>query len=768
MPSAPYTPPLPGSRNSTRSPLVRGEGIWAEPVRKAKALVAKLTNEEKANLTTGNGWQIGQCVGNTPPIASINFPGLCLQDSPLGVRFADLVTGFPAAINAAATWDRQLIRNRGKAMGYQHRTKGSNVQLGPMMNMGRNAQGGRNWEGFGADPYLTGEGAYETILGIQSMGVQACAKHYIGNEQEHNRTAESSNIDDKTIHEVYAAPFLRSVQAGVASAMCSYSSADLSVHVVNGTYACDNDYTMNVILKGQFGFQGYIMSDWQATMSTLGAEAGLDMTMPGDIVFDSGTTYFGKNLTDYVANGTIAEARLTDMATRILAAWFLTGQDDDYPATNFDSWNVNGLNDLHVQAQTNFTDSAYEVAVASHILLKNTNGTLPLVTKSKMAPKKMVLVGSDAGPPKAGPNEFPDRGGYTGTLAMGWGSGTANFSRLVSPLEGIQPYAKRDKTNLEWTFDDFNLQNAGDIVQYKDVAIVFISADSGEDYITVDGNEGDRKNLTSWYNGDALVDVVAGNNSNTIVVVHSVGPLILESWIDHPNVTAVIWAGLPGEASGDALADILYGNYNPSGKLPFTIAKQATDYNGGIITDSDPTAIKQVPYTERVFIDYRHFDEAGITPRFEFGFGLSYTTFEYSNLKIKPRVHGNEGRLEEAWEKGNVIDTTVGASTAAWLHQSAYHVTYTVTNNGSVAGHEVSQLYLAHPPGALEPPSILRGFQRTWLEPGESATVSHNLTRYDLSLWNTVEQGWSRSQGTIGVMVGASSRDFRLKGTIPK
>ncbi|KAF8312329.1 glycoside hydrolase [Clavulina sp. PMI_390] len=587
MPSAPYTPPLPGSRNSTRSPLVRGDGIWAEPVRKAKALVAKLTIEEKVNLTTGNGWEIGQCVGNTPAIASIDYPGLCLQDSPLGVRLADLVTGFPAGINAAATWDRQLIRDRGKAMGYQHRTKGSNVQLGPMMNMGRNAQGGRNWEGFGADPYLTGESAYETILGVQSMGVQSCAKHYIGNEQEHNRTAESSNIDDKTvrssqdiihiyrlevslidtwrqIHEVYAAPFLRSVQAGVASAMCSYNLSKGSskgrpiraltlflFRSVNGTYACDNDYTMNVILKGQFGFQGYIMSDWQATMSTLGAESGLDMTMPGDVALGSGGSYFGQNLTDYVNNGTIAEARLDDMATRILAAWFMTGQDDNYPATNFDTWDVNGPNDLHVQAQTNFTDSsAYEVAVASHILLKNTNGALPLVTKSKLAPKKMVLIGSDAGPPQGGPNEFSDRGGYTATLAMGWGSGSTNFSRLVSPLEGLQPYAKRDKTNLEWTFDDWNLQNAGDLVQYKDVAIVFLSSDSGEGYITVDGNEGDRNNLTAWNNGDNLVQVVAGNNSNTMVVVHSVGPLILDSWIEHPNITAVIWAGLAGEASG--------------------------------------------------------------------------------------------------------------------------------------------------------------------------------------------------------------------------
>ncbi|KAF8305963.1 beta-glucosidase [Clavulina sp. PMI_390] len=766
MPSAPYTPPLPGNRNSTRSPLVRGVGAWEEPVKRAKAIVAKMSLEDKVNLTTGTGWQHGPCMANTSPIPSIGYTGLCLQDGPLGVRHADFVTGFPASVNVASTWDRKLMRDKGQAVAYQHRTKGSNVQLGPMMNLGRVAQGGRNWEGFGADPYLAGEGAYETIMGIQSLGVQACAKHFVGNEQEHNRTTSSSNIDDKTMHEVYAAPFLRSIQANVVSVMCSY---------MNGTYACEDDRTLNQILKHEFGFQGYVMSDWQATMSTLSAEAGLDMTMPGDIIYGSNTTYFGQNLTDYVHNGTIAEERVTDMATRILAAWFLTGQDKDYPETNLYSWNLNSPLNQHVQTQTNFTESvAYEVAVASHILLKNVNHTLPLVSKTKKAPREIALIGSDAGPPKGGPNEIANRGGYTGTLAMGWGSGACDFSDLISPLEGIQPYAREHKTALYWTLDDYDLNTAGLNAMFKDVAIVFITSDSGEDFITIDGNEGDRKNLTAWHNGDNLVQTVAANNTNTIIVVHSPGPLILDAWVDHPNITAVIWAGLPGVMFsrhaglelGVALADILYGHYNPSGKLPFTIARKPEDYNAPLIWDSDPHTIKQIPYSERVFIDYRHFDEDGIEPRYEFGFGLSYTTFKYSGLKITPRVHGNEGKLEAAWEKGNVIDTSVGASLAEWLHESAYHVTYTIKNTGSVAGHEVSQLYLSHPSGALEPPSILRGFQRTWLEPGESATVSHNLTRWDLSVWNTVQQGWSRPKGTIGVRVGASSRDFRLKGSI--
>jgi beta-glucosidase-like glycosyl hydrolase len=203
--------------------------------------------EEKVNITTGIGWMNGRCVGNTPPVK--DFPGLCLEDSPLGVRFGDFATAFPAGVNAVTTWNKRLIRTRGLYMGREFVGKGVNVALGPMMNMGRIARGGRNFEGFGADPYLTGEAAYETILGMQQAGVQACAKHFINNEQEFKRTLSSSEVSDRTQHEIYAHPFLRSVMAGVASIMCSYN-------LINGTYACENDKMMNDILKREYGFRG--------------------------------------------------------------------------------------------------------------------------------------------------------------------------------------------------------------------------------------------------------------------------------------------------------------------------------------------------------------------------------------------------------------------------------------------------------------------------------------------------------------------------------
>ncbi|KAJ6617970.1 beta-glucosidase [Mycena sp. CBHHK59/15] len=734
---------------------------WAGAYQEAKNKIANFTLDEKASIGTGVGWQGGRCVGNTPPIG-VNgsiWPGLCLEDSPLGVRFADFVTAFPTGINTAATFNRKLIRRRGLFMGRENIGKGVNVALGPMMNIGRNAQGGRNWEGFGADPFLAGEAAYETILGMQEGGVQACAKHLINNEQEHFRMQESSDVDDRTQHEIYAHPFLRSIMAGVASIMCSYN-------LINGTYACENDKIMNDIIKREFGFQGYIMSDWSATHSTISAITGLDMTMPGDITFLSNTTYFGANLTAYVQNDTIPLARLDDMATRIIAGWYFLHQDaGNFPATNFDAFNpMNEATNAHVDVQEDHYKVVREIGAASTVLLKNTGGALPL-TK----PRSIVLVGSDAGPGKIGPNEFADQGGVDGILAMGWGSGTANFTYLISPLEALQRRARKDRTSVSWILDDFDLDRAGNMAIGKSAALVFISSDSGEDYITVDGNEGDRKNLTAWHNGDDLVLAVAAQNNNTIVVCHSVGPLILEPWIDHPNVTAVLWAGVPGQEAGNSITDVLYGGWNPSGRLPYTIAKQVEDYPAQLVLGGQPADIISIPYTEGLNVDYRHFDSFNITPRFEFGFGLSYTNFTYSDLKIAKVRHqaSTDAELEDSWAAGNATPIAQGSSTALWLHRPLFNVTFDVENTGPVWGGDIPQLYLHMPASAGEPPALLKGFTNVEVLPCDKKKVAISLSRYDLSFWDTVAQGWRKPNGTIGVTIGRSSRDARLTGTIP-
>ncbi|PPQ72451.1 hypothetical protein CVT24_003117, partial [Panaeolus cyanescens] len=725
--------------------------------------VSGFTLDEKVSVATGVGWEGGRCVGNIPSVEPANgrgWPGLCLEDSPLGVRFGDYVTAFPTGINAAATFNRDLIRQRGLFMGLEHRGKGVNVALGPMMNMGRVAQGGRNWEGFGADPFLTGEAAYETILGMQEAGVMACAKHLIGNEQEHKRTQTSSDIDDRTLHEVYAHPFLRSVMAGVGSMMCSYN-------LLNGTYACENDKLLNDVVKREMGFQGFIMSDWQAQHSTMSAVTGLDMSMPGDITFLSGTSWWGANLTAFVQNGTIPESRVDDMATRILASWYLLRQDSpSYPTPNFNAFNADdeATND-HVDVQDDHFTLVRTMGAASAVLLKNEHGALPLGKKNR----NIALIGNGAGPGKAGPNEFSDQGGSDGVLAMGWGSGTAPFTYLVTPFDAIQREARNFRTSVTWTFDDFNLPLAARTAHKQSAALVFISSDSGEGYITVDGNEGDRKNLTAWHGGDALVQAVAAANNNTIVIVNSVGPLIVEPWIEHPNVTAVVWAGLSGQEVGNSIADVLYGAWNPSGRLPYTIAKSPSDYPAQLVLGGAPQDVLSVPYTEGLEIDYRHFDAHNIEPRFEFGFGLSYTTFKYSGLNIQ-KINGGDSSADKAliaaWEKGQATPIAEGISRAFWLHKPIIKVTFNIQNTGKVGGAETPQLYLNFPASAGEPPSVLRGFDSVLLNPGQKKSVTITLSRYDLSIWDTQNQGWRRPDGTFGVTVGASSRDARLKGQL--
>jgi beta-glucosidase len=355
-------------------------------------------------------------------------------------------------MNVAATWNRDLAYQRGQAMGSEHRGKGVDVQLGPVAGpLGRTPEGGRNWEGFSPDPVLTGNMMGKTIEGIQDAGVIACAKHYIGNEQEHFRQgsqgnytvsdAISSNIDDKTLHELYLWPFADAVRAGVGSFMCSYNQ-------VNNSYSCGNSYLLNHVLKGELDFQGFVMTDWSAQHSGVGdALAGTDMDMPGDVAFDSGTAFFGSNLTIAVLNGTVPEWRVDDMAVRIMSAYYKVGRDRNRVPTNFDSWTQDTYGPLHFYANETYTkvndhvdvraDHAKvirEIGSASAVLLKNVNGALPLTGTEK----NVGVFGADAGSNPDGVNGCADRGCDEGTLAMGWGSGSDNFPYLVTPEQAIE------------------------------------------------------------------------------------------------------------------------------------------------------------------------------------------------------------------------------------------------------------------------------------------------------------------------------------------
>ncbi|KAG9055779.1 hypothetical protein FS842_001235 [Serendipita sp. 407] len=724
------------STTSSSSPTGSLSPAWQTAYTKAKAAVAKLSLSEKVSLGTGVQWQRGHCVGNTAAISTINFPGLCLQDGPLGIRFADLVSVFPAGINAAATFNRDLIQQRGAALGAEFKAKGINVALGPAMNIARIPAAGRNWEGFGGDPYLNGEAAFQTIVGIQSNGVQACAKHYINNEQEKNRGSASSEVDDRTEHEIYALPFLQSVRANVASVMCSYNK-------INGTYACGNDKTLNQILKTEFAFPGYVMSDWWAQMDVGSVTKGLDMSMPGDTAYNSGQTYFGQTLVTQVQNGNVPQSRIDDLATRILASWYYLGQDSGYPAVNFDSWSSSSSANQHVNVQGDHKTLIRKIAAASTVLLKNSKNLLPF-----NRPSSLAIIGSHAAPNPSGINSCSDRGCNTGVLAQGWGSGTAEYPYLSDPTSAIRTQATSDGTSITTSTSDTDTTAAANAARGKSAAIVFVTADSGEEYITVEGNKGDRNDLNLWHNGNSLISAVAAVNPNTVVVVQTVGQVLMEAWVDHPNVTSIVWSGLSGQEAGNALVDILYGVVNPSGRLPYTIAKSASDYPASISSASS------IPYSEGLLVDYRWFDAKNIAPRYEFGFGLSYTTFSYASLSVSGSIGTGS------------TPSGPGTSVSSYLHDKVITVSFTLTNTGSRAGTEIAQLYISPPSSAGSPPYLLKGFESVYLAAGASTTVTIQLSRFDFSIWSSAQQKFVVPGGTHGITVGPSSRIRSLTGSL--
>ncbi|KAK8052256.1 beta-glucosidase 1 [Apiospora rasikravindrae] len=697
---------------------------WTAAYQKANASLVKLSTQDKINIVTGVGWNKGPCVGNTPAINSIGYPQLCLQDSPLGVRYGNGVTAFTPGIQAGATWDRDLMRQRGQFMGEEAKGCGVHVLLGPVAGpLGKIAQGGRNWEGFAADPYLAGIATAETVEGMQAAGVQANVKHYIANEQELNRDTISSNVDDRSMHELYLWPFADAVRANVASVMCAYNK-------LNGTWACEDDKSLNGLLKQELGFRGYVMTDWNAQHTTeLSANAGLDMTMPGSD-YNGGSVLWGPKLASAVSSGRVPQSRVDDMVRRILGAWYLTNQDSGYPTIN-----------INANVQANHKTNVRAVARDGIVLLKNDDGILPL-----KKPKSLALIGSAAANNPQGINACVDRGCNTGALGMGWGSGTANYPYFVAPADAIRTRAQRDGTTI--TLQASDSTSAASAARGADAALVFLTADSGEGYITVEGHLGDRNDLNPWHAGNALAQAVAQANDNVVVVVHSVGPVLLETVLALPQVKAVVWAGLPSQESGNALVDVLYGDAAPSGKLPYTIAKAAGDYGTSVSRGGSDG------FAEGLYIDYRHFDRANIAPRYEFGFGLSYTNFTYSAIAV-------DGAPTAGPATGDIVP-----GGRADLFETVATVTVNVANSGSVTGAEVAQLYVGYPSSVTAPPKQLRGFEKLPLAAGASGTATFALRRRDLSYWDVAQQNWVVPTGAFTISVGASSRDIRQTATL--
>ncbi|KAL1874818.1 hypothetical protein Daus18300_003359 [Diaporthe australafricana] len=479
--------------------------------------------------------------------------------------------------------------------------------------------------------------------------------------------------------------------------------------------------------------------------------------------------YWGAKLKEAVTNGSLAESRIDDQITRLLASWYQLGQDQDFPTPGIGlPQNLNKPHSIIDARNSSFKSTLFDGAVEGHVLVKNTKNALPfgkprmlsLFGYSATQPGQYNIeppggtvwtLGAEAADPLSvlqgflGNLTYPfDQIAPNGTLFCGGGSGANSAALGNSPMDALQQQAASDDTALFWDFRSAtpNVNGA------SDACLVFGNAWASEG--------SDRPGLYDEYT-DSLIKHVASLCNNTIVIFHNAGVRLVDQFVDNENVTAIIFAHLPGQESGRALVSLLYGQSNSWGKLPYTVARNESDY-GELLdpakAEGDFVLFPQANFTEGVYIDYRHFDARTIEPRYEFGFGLSYTTFAYANLD----VNQNSTSDTSEYPSGPI---EVGGQSDLW--DNLVSVTAEVQNTGTVNGTEIVQLYLQTP--GTSRPRVLRGFDKPLLNPSQTATVSFDLTRRDLSVWDTVAQKWQLQRGLYTIYVGTSSRDLPLNGT---
>ena len=725
---------------------------WEEAHKLAKIKLRNFTLEEKLSLLYGtknmqNTDHSDTCVGMIDPIKD-KFGGICLQDGPAGVRFSKSTQSWQAGINTASTFNKTLMYEVGKAQGKEFREKGIHVALGPAMNIQRNPQGGRIWESYGDDPFLSGTVATQVIKGIQSNGVIACAKHFVGNDQETNRKNSSSNIKEQALWEIYIEPFYRSVKdAEVGAIMAGYNA-------VNGTYCVNNSKIINEYLKEKIGFQGYVMTDWWEVMSNTSDNfnSGVDMNMPGG--FDEGPKWAGKNnsfwskFSQYLGKEILYE-RLDDAVERILSPMYKLDQfntDIKYPEINL--------------LKNTITDETKklnrEAAAQSNVLLKNKNNILPLKNWSG---KTIAIIGNDAiESPCIRDSDCSCKSLlnsiYRGHMSLGYGSGTTYFNYTTDPLSAITSRAEKegikiissveikDKTetidNITIFVGEDNIENAKKTAEQADLSIIFINADSGEQYINLERSVGDRYDLNAWHSGNELIQAVLetykDTNKGVIVVINSPGPINLP-WLD--KINASIFSGLGGAESGNAIADILFGDYNPSGHLPYVWGEK-DDYPTPINIFSNPT---EYNYTEGIFIGQRYFEKYNKNYTFPFGFGLSYTTFEFENNSISASM-SNEG----------------------------LKINFKIKNIGNIEGEAVPMVFLKFPDGIKTedgyPDKLFKGFDKKLIKPNEIVQFEILVDDHALSYYDIFEKKFVRPiEGNYGVYVGFNAEDYKLLET---
>ena len=792
-------------------------------------LLSKMTLQEKIDQLGGIGFE-------TKTNKRLNIPPIKMTDGPAGVRWGK-ATAFPSPIALAASWDRDLLNRVGKAIAEEVKAKGRNSILGPCVNIQRIPVGGRNFESYGEDPYLASQMAVSYIKGVQSENVIACVKHYVCNNQEWEREKLDVRINERALREIYLPAFKAAVQdAGVWSVMAAYN-------LVNGKYCTANPHLLTDILKKEWGFKGYVVSDWGATHSTVeAANAGLDLEMPLG-------RYFGSKLLEAVKNGKVSEETINDKVRRLLWVRFKAGL-----------FKKGTKPDTTILRSSAHKQIALEAAEKGIVLLKNENSLLPL-NKHKI--KTIAVIGPDADSPITGgggsamvtpyytvsplkgikkragesikiyyapgvpikgdilpleskyiepPIDSKSGHGLRGEyfnnkdlegkptlsridhqISFNWGynmpdpalqenNDTDQFSiRWTGKIlpektglykinilnnDGIRLYLNNKLLLDDWRENPIKIRSApvyltagraydiiieyfseGGISQIKlgwevpgestidkavsvakkaDVALVFTGLSN---YFESEGYDRDSMELP---NQDKLIQAIADANPNTIVVMCTGAPVLMTKWVD--KVPAILQAWYPGQEAGNGIAAVLFGDYNPSGKLPCSCIKKQEDsptFNG--YKDESLKA----PYTEGIFVGYRYLEKNHIEPLFPFGHGLSYTEFKYSNLKIK-----KTGRKE-------------------------FNVYVDIKNTGKVEGTETVELYVRDVKCSVErPEKELKGFSKVVLKPGEKKTVTIHLKKDAFAFYDDNKNQWVVEPGKFDVLVGSSSEDIRVKGSL--